>query len=164
MYFLKLFSIVVVCGLSIALSASSRVAATVDSLDNWNRTVGHSSGLVLDGSNPSQFLGDKSRAKRLGNSLESFYYHEPNARQASAIVYWTGRWANSVQLMTSVDGVHWKAVKSAPAGKRSTSNGWFKATVTSTLPMGTNFVKFNIANDPLAYSPQIGQVSLTCAR
>jgi hypothetical protein len=148
----------------------------IDNLDDWSKVAAHTSALTFDKIHNSWFENDPSRVKRWGNIPQNFVYRYQNLVDFTARVYLSDpHTVSSFSVDTSPDGKNWTSLAlgytpiaqvfnktSDTTGETNISNIY--ATTYSpldTIPPGTQFIRINLANDPLMWTPQVGQVSLT---
>ena len=69
---------------------------------------------------------------------------------------------NKIYFYTSADGNTWTQISSTHDTPVSTGNGWYRANFTpsSSLPVGTRYLKVEFSNDITIYSPQLSSISI----
>lgn len=133
-----------------------------DPLANWGYVLERTSNWAFDTSNPGFFENDVTRIKRTSDTAESIVYAYPDAISLAITAYAIDTFANKIAVYRSPDGTNWTAVAAAISPPVATGGGWLKATIspTTALPVGTNYVKVELANDTRVYTPQIATVTL----
>ena len=133
----------------------------VDTMANWARTSAHDGSLWFESIHTNLFEGDTSRLKRGADEPSSITWHYPAIRDFSAKLYFFGSVADKVRAYTSPDGKAWTPLKLNHEAPVPTADGWFRALFEAeAIPPGINFVKLEMRNDPISWSPQLGEVRL----
>lgn len=136
----------------------------VDACDNFTKTYSHSSNVGLDTTNPTYFSGDGSRFKRSSTATGSAVYNVAGSASFSAKIY---KFSNSdltkVKFYSSPTGTTWTLVTSSYTTPTATAGGWYATTFTpaAVLPAGTSYLKVEFSDTLYAYSPQLGQITIT---
>lgn len=153
-----------------AVSASleldlARDRVLTDPLDDWHLTHSHGGGLVFDTINNQLFDGDPSRVKRNTDVPLTVVYHYPGLTDFVARVYVVGELGNKLTVAASADGTTWAEVPVTAEPLVPTGSGFARTTLRpARLPAGTNYLRFELANDTVVWSPQLAEVKLVAAR
>ncbi len=158
-------------------TATSTSSTIVDNLNDWSMTYSHTDGLVFDTIHDSWFAGDTSRVKRYSSVPQNFVYHYQNISNFQAQVYLDSpNSANSFSVDTSPDGTNWTPLalqNTVPITKvfdasTDTSGTTDISDIYTTIygpanavPSGTQYIRIDLANDPIMWMPQVGSVTLS---
>lgn len=147
-------------GPSATLDIKIRPAGLViDPLEDWSRTSAHEGSLLFESIHANLFEGDTSRLKRGTDEPSSVTWHVASIRDFSARLYFYGSVENKVRAYVSPDGVTWSPAPMQHEPPAPTQEGWYRAVFTAaSVPPGTNYLKIEMANDPVIWSPQLGEV------
>lgn len=140
-----------------------------DPLDDWSLGHEYSANLGLDGSNPTYFDEDTSRAVRQDKEDGVVIYRLEGWKSASVTAYlgmWYGATPNVLRLYASATGEEADyvpvAIRYAEAG--DVVEGWqkFEFFVNEVLPDGMNFLKI-VMSDSIneAWAVQLGEVEIS---
>ncbi|MCE7042603.1 hypothetical protein [Dyadobacter sp. CY312] len=134
---------------------------TIDPLNSFGNTYGHSANMVIDSSNPSYFENDSARVTRSDANAGTLVYNLNSISNFSIAVYEFSTDLSKVKFYASANGISWNLVSVNHTPPAATSNGWFKTVFTpaSALPAGNNYLKIELS-DASSWSTQIGQVSI----
>ena len=133
----------------------------IDTMENWARTSGHDGAWWFESIHPNLFEGNTSRIKRGLDEPSSVTWHYPSIRDFSARLYFDGSVEGKVRAYASVDGKVWKALVLEHEPPAPTAGGWCRAVFEAVaIPAGTNYVKIELHDDPVIWSPQLGEVRL----
>lgn len=146
-----------------AYSAQNTVIS--DDLNDWSKIYAHTSNLMFDTTNTSYFEGDASRLVRTADSPENIvYYNDGGISNINARINYAWTIAGKVSLYTSQNGVDWTWVYTINDTPVSTGGGWYRTYfyAATDFEVGVRYVKIEISNDSLIYTPQIGSVQVYC--
>jgi fibronectin type 3 domain-containing protein len=135
----------------------------VDSLNDFSLTDYHSTGIVLDATNPANFNGDTSRVTRNVRTDQYFTYHVNGISSVSFDLYETNGANNVYANVAASSGGTWTNITLSQSAPVATANGWFKITYSGTIPAGNNFIGIHLlGGTPSTYTQQqIGSVTIT---
>jgi hypothetical protein len=140
-------------------------ANLVDELGDWSKVYSHTDGgWSFDSSNPASFDNDTSRIKRTSTNTEDIRYYRAGGFTTGAIkVYYLGTDSYTFTLSRSSDNTNWLAVTTTNTTPIATPGGWFGTTFTpsTSLPIGTKYLKLELSGAPHNWAPQIAQVVLS---
>jgi hypothetical protein len=149
---------------------SSAITATtqgtqVDNLDDFKLTDYHTTGIVLDSTNPANFNGDTSRVTRNVRTDQYFTYHVNGISSVSFDLYETSGANNVYANVAANTSGTWTNITLSQSAPVATANGWFKITYSGTIPAGKNFIGIHLlGGTPSTYNQQqIGSVTITNA-
>ncbi|MCP2337600.1 hypothetical protein [Actinomadura rupiterrae] len=135
-----------------------------DDLNDLSHVHAHSSGLALDKDNSAMFSGDPSRLKRTGWAPGWVVYKRPGLTSFVLTSYASGL-MGKVTAQVSPDGTTWTdiALASSPEYKVDAKLGWKCHLLTPAAPLPANaaYLKIQLADDPLVFTPQLSRVQLT---
>jgi len=135
-----------------------------DPCNNDELTYTYTSNIGLDTTNPSYFSGDSSRFKRSNTSTGSVTYYATSCKRFSASLY---KFSTSdlakVKFYSSPNGTTWTLVASSYTTPVAAAGGWYSTTFTpvADLPATIVYLKIEFTDTAYAYSPQLGQISIT---
>lgn len=139
------------------------VVVETDDLNDWNKTYLYDTGLLLDSTNPTYFEGDAFRVKRNSDTPLSLQYKYNNITDFTAKVYYCNGIDGKFNVYTSPDGINWTQLSITHDTAVNTYNTWYRVNFrpTESVPVGTNYIKIELLNDSLIYSPQLSKVEIT---
>ncbi|MFC4913740.1 hypothetical protein [Actinomadura gamaensis] len=144
--------------------AVPKTTTFVDDLNDLSHVHAHSGGLTLDKANAARFSGDPSRLKRTGWAPGWIVYKRPDLASFVLTTYASGL-LGKVTVQASQDGKTWTDVplSSSPEYKVDADLGWkcHLLTPSAHLPAKTNYLRIQLADDPLVFTPQLARVQLT---
>ncbi|GAA2574927.1 hypothetical protein SMC26_31145 [Actinomadura fulvescens] len=151
-------------GTGTTVRATGGTATFTDDLDDLSKTHAHSSGLVIDKSNPGYFAGDGARLKRTAHGARWVSYHRPGLTSFALTTYKVSALFGKVTAAVSQDGKTWKDVDLAasPLYKVDALQDWRGAVLTpaAPLPAGAAYLKIQLDGDLRVFSPQLAKVEL----
>lgn len=132
----------------------------VDDLNDWSKTISHTSGLVMDSSNSGYFNGDTSRVKRLDGTTESFVYNLPNITSFQAVFYQFSVW-DGIAFYVSSDQENWTKLAHASTPGVYTGSKWYQKTYYSAElpPTGTQYLKVELSGSD-SWEKQVSQMTI----
>ncbi|WJH32763.1 polysaccharide lyase beta-sandwich domain-containing protein [Paenibacillus sp. CC-CFT747] len=142
-------------------------ASFTDELNDFSRvfSLSDKASLLFDTGNPAFFANDSSRVKRFGTDVpQSLVYQVNEPVTFSARLHYRNGFADKIKAYASPDNRTWTAVALTPdTPVKNTDNDWYRANFSPAgpLPKGTRYIKIELGNDPLVYSPQLGAVTFT---
>ncbi len=137
----------------------------IDTISNWARTSARDGAWWFESVHPGLFEGDTSRVKRGVDEPSSITWHYPYIRAFSARLYFDGTVEGKVRAYTSADGKAWSPLTLRHDAPTPTSDGWSRAVFEAVaVPTGANYVKLELRDDPVIWSPQLGEVRLRHGR
>jgi regulation of enolase protein 1 (concanavalin A-like superfamily) len=135
-----------------------------DELNNWDNVYSHSEYLIFDVGNPSYFEGDTSRVKRRKSDIpnELVYYPECEIANFSARIYYQNGINGKINMYTSPDGIDWTRLSIMHDTAVNTVGSWYRVNFSpaENIPTGTYYLKIELLNDPLIFSPQLSQLTI----
>jgi hypothetical protein len=134
-----------------------------DNLNDWSKTYLHDTGLLLDSTNPSYFEDDASRVKRNSDIPLSLQYKYNKITDFTAKVYYRNGIDGKVNVFTSPDGINWTQLSITYDTPVNTYSTWYRVNFapSESIPGDTDYIKIELLNDDLKYSPQLSKVEIT---
>ena len=147
-----------------AIYSALHPTVTTDTLSNLTGVSSRSANWTLDGSNPTYFKGDTSRATRTVDDTEYLVYSYPNITTSTAKVYaWNGPIGNVSFLVSTDNGATYTAVGVTTGSKTITTSPWgyYNITNAAPLPPGVTNLKVQFSATGQTWDPQLSQISIT---
>ena len=145
------------------LAIDCPVVVETDDLNDWSKTYIHDNGLLFDSTNPTYFEGDTSRVKRNSNTPLSLQYNYRSITEFTARIYYQNGVDGKFNIYTSPDGINWTQLPVTHDAAVNTAGSWYRVNFTpeGNIPAGTNYIKMELLNDSVYYSPQLSRVEIT---
>ncbi len=142
-----------------------------DTLEDWSKLNGgsHTDGWGFDTSNAALYCdGDRSRAVRKSDDLQSIVYKYKDITDFTASIYAGIDHSDPVTLgvtkfYASANGTDWAPVAVTPVTRATNKGTWklYNYVPSETIPAGTNYLKIEFGPGAgHAYDPQLAQLSL----
>lgn len=131
---------------------------------DFSKVTSRTSNLAIDAGNPAYFSGDAARFKRTSTAAGNCVYNVTSCKRFNAAIYkFSYSDLANVKFYSSPNGTTWTLVSTSYTAPVLTQNGWYSTAFTPTadLPTGTVYLKVEFTDTAFAYSPQLGQISVT---
>lgn len=144
---------------NITVSAS---ATMTDPLNDWSKSLSHTSNATFDVSNPAFFEGDNSRMSRTNTSAGSVTYSWSNLNSFNARVYYFTSITGKLKVYVSSNNTTWTSQAFQMSTPVATGSGWYGTTITptGTIPAGTNYLKIELRGTT-SWAPQLSSVTIS---
>lgn len=143
-------------------SVSAATTTLTDPLNDWSKSLSHTSNATFDVSNPAFFEGDNSRMSRTNTSAGSVTYSWSNLNSFSARVYYFTSITGKLKVYVSSNNTTWTSQAFQMSTPVATGSGWYGTTITpaGTIPAGKNYLKIELLGST-SWAPQLSSVTIT---
>ncbi len=135
----------------------------VDEMVDFSKVYSHTNGWEFDSTHSEFMEGDTSRVGRIGDDSLNIVYKLNNIYDFSVRINSFGSdLAGKVKFYASPDNRAYSEVAAAHDAPVGTGGGWYRTYFkpSAAIPSGTQYLKIELRNDPLIFTPQIGRVQL----
>lgn len=134
-----------------------------DELNDWSKTLGYSANWRFDTTNSWLMGGDTSRITRTTDSPESITYHLNGMKHFIIKSNYYQDNTDKLKVYSSPNNLTWSLVDLKWSRQITSDGSWYTNYYypMNELPNGMNYLKVELGNDDLIWTPQIGSVKIT---
>ncbi|MGC4111467.1 MAG: right-handed parallel beta-helix repeat-containing protein [Nocardioides sp.] len=140
------------------------VNSFTDTCGDFNKLTSRSTNTAVDTTNPAYFAGDAGRFKRTSTATGNVVYNVTGCKRFNAAIYkYAASDLSKVKFYSSPNGTTWTLVATSYTTPVLIQSNWYSTAFTpnADLPTGTVYLKVEFSDTAYAYSPQLGQISVT---